>query len=248
VEIRANLKGGRVKAARKKDRPEPYKRKTRDHRRTRNIPATIQMGNTSIVRDMHLLDILPWFINEYTSSMGRLIARPWSSISKFNHSAVDDLLETIYDMYSKLSLPAFLWYLGIELSFTSLSVLADQLRATSHCCTEIGMRLLQIEGNHACAYFKCLNFAKENAETKDVKGKRNLDDLEPGWEIELRNVNFTYRNNPDSTTTTPSEKTNEYVLQDFNFTFEKGKTYSIVGPNVVASTCFEESDLIEKAT
>jgi ABC-type multidrug transport system fused ATPase/permease subunit len=187
---------------------------------------------------MHLLNLLPWFIAQYNLSMDVLIARPWSFRSKFQHIFIDDILNMVYDIYSKLSLPAVVLYLGVELSFTNHAILADRLASTSRCLTDIGRRLVQrqTKGDHILMYFECLKIGREHADKTEMKAKRHITELDnagKGWKIELRDVNFAYPKEPQSAKL-PSQEISEkphYVLKDFNFTFERGKTYSIVGRN-----------------
>jgi len=174
--------------------------------------------------------------------MDVLIARPWSFRSKFEHIVFDETLNMVYDIYTKLSLPAAVLYLGVELSFTNHAILADRLASASRCLTDIGRRLVVRQGkrDQIPMYFECLKIGREYAaKAKKVTAKRNIEELEQGgkgWKIELRDINFAYPKEPTAAEPVAdeiSEKTSSpaYVLKNFSFIFEKGKTYSIVGHN-----------------
>lgn len=175
--------------------------------------------------------------------MDRLIAQPWSFIKKYQDDFTDDMLNTLYDLFSKFSLPAAVLFYGLELNFSSHSVLADRFASVSRCVTGVGQTLVTKKiRDHVAMYFQCLEIGREENLKKRKTFDARVEDLnreKNGWEIEIKNVDFAYPSGGESSDRRTLEKKvdskdpkgPDYVLKDFNFTFERGKTYSLVGHN-----------------
>lgn len=152
-------------------------------------------------------------------------------------------------MFSKFSLPAAVMFYGLELSLTNHSVLSDRLAAVSRCVTQVGQALVTKKiRDHVAIYFHCLEMGREQMANSPKIFAAQVEDIDPdaqGWEIELRGVNFAYPSSGSSSSGgnikqqieekgTPNgteKKEPDYILKDFNYTFERGKTYSLVGHN-----------------
>jgi len=154
------------------------------------------------------------------------------------------MLNTIYDLFSKFSLPAAVMIYGLEVSFSNHSVLSDRLAAVSRCITLVGQALVTKKvRDYVAIYFHCLEIGQEQMRREKKKFGVKVEDIDcekRGWEIQIKNVNFAYPSSgissgvkmPDKPASETTEKKGpDYVLKDFNFTFERGKTYSLVGHN-----------------
>ena len=170
--------------------------------------------------------------------MDELISRPRSILSKNQSDLKNDIVTTSYDLFSTFSLPAFVIFYGLDLSLTNHNTLTSRLSSLGRCVTQVAEQFVvkDYRNDRLAMYFSCLDLSQKQKE-KNVKVFNNtLEDLysqgQTSWEIEVRNVSFAYpkvsEGNPNDTA---KEESPDYILKDFNFTFERGKTYSIVGHN-----------------
>ena len=170
--------------------------------------------------------------------MDELISRPRSILSKNQSDLKNDIVTTSYDLFSTFSLPAFVMFYGLDLSLTNHNTLTSRLSALARCVTQVAEQFVVKDhrNDRLALYFSCLDLCQKQKE-KNVKVFNNtLEDLysqgQTSWEIEIRNVSFAYpKVSEDNPNDTAKEESPDYILKDFNFTFERGKTYSIVGHN-----------------
>ena len=171
--------------------------------------------------------------------MNDLITRPRSFFSKRQNQLKDDTITTVYDLFSKFSLPIAVVFYGLELSLATHTAVAGRLDALNQCLLNVGRQVIvQDNGDQSASmYFKCIQLGVETEKHKKIADAR-IEDLTANgfesWEIELRNLRFAYpQPRSDEHKEIADEKSSppDFILDNFNFTFQRGKTYSIVGHN-----------------
>jgi ABC-type multidrug transport system fused ATPase/permease subunit len=173
--------------------------------------------------------------------MDDLIQRPRSFLSKRKGQLADKGIATAYDLFAKFSLPIAVVFYGLELSLTNHAVLAERLGALSQCLMNLGRQVIvQDNGDQIVStYYKCIQLGVEPTGKQKTLVDARIEDLtvdgSESWEIEFRGVSFAYpqTQSADTTEIKSNEKQSppDFVLEDFNFKFERGKTYGIVGHN-----------------
>ena len=197
-------------------------------------------------REAVLHNVTPWQIQEYTDSMDQRIAAPKASILKRVVKKAD-LLENFYWMGEKIGFSAVVVYFGTTISLADYNMLEKRLfsmcSTTSVLANYLGMDGIWDE--FLRQYFELLD--QGEGERKNILATTYSATLEDratsaGLEVELQDVSFAY---PTETTqdiwdpyaeVIPIDSPSPYALQNFNFKFEKGKLYSIVGQNGAGKT------------
>jgi ABC-type multidrug transport system fused ATPase/permease subunit len=200
----------------------------------------LHYSGDAVKRDVHLLTTSSWILSEFSTAMDDLISRPRSFFSKKQNQFKTDTITTIYDIFSKFSLPFAVVYYGLDISLTNHAILAERLAALNRALANVARQFFVHDAydQNSSIYFKCIQLAKEQAEKQTKISDAKIEDLTrdgmDSWEIDIRDVSFAYTQSPrepEEVKLNEKESPPDFVLDNFNFKFERGKTYGIVGHN-----------------
>jgi ABC-type multidrug transport system fused ATPase/permease subunit len=200
----------------------------RAHRRADYFQYMFYNATDSVKRDIHLLNLATWFIRNYSMAMDDVISSQ-CPIDSGRWSGLDDAISDMYTLFTTFSLPVAALYYNLDLSVASRTAVARGLDALSRCLNVVqGVISQNYWDQNVWEYFQCLQLSVDQATEQRREYDATVEDLcsGEGWDIEFRHVSFAYPQHSDNSLCPDLN-----ILEDFNFRFERGKTYGIMGCN-----------------
>jgi ABC-type multidrug transport system fused ATPase/permease subunit len=228
-------------------------RKGRAYRRCDEIVWGFHLEKATS-RDTILYDLPDWQIREYGKAMNTRISRSKSSLF-LRILKKTDVLESLYWVCEKIGLSFIVVYFDASISLGNYNMLEKRLFSICGATSMLANHLFMegYEDEWLRQYFELVDLGmKEKREAEARTYAASLvtsttpEEQEGGLEVELRDVSFVYPTESQfgveeedlefGVVNVPRSPKGELALRNFNFKFERGKMYSIVGQNGAGKT------------
>ena len=204
-------------------------------------------------RDTILYDLPRWQVQEYGKAMAIRIAK--SKASMFSRILKKtDILESLHWVSEKIGLSFIVVYFNSSISLGNYNMLEKRLFSICAATSTLTSYLFMegYEDEWLRQYFELVDLGLKTKKENDMKRytaslNRVSGAFNPGLEVELKDVSFTYPTQSQfgideedeefgGMEVPPSPSRKGFALRHFSFKFEKGKMYSIVGQNGAGKT------------